>query len=571
MTTPPDRRPPSDDDGHHDRAAGPAAEHLRGRPGDGVRRAARAAGRSPRRCRCSSAPGRSRRQRCSTPPPAARGARRPASSRTVLGARRRGRRSAWPARCMQGLTRNPLADPGILGINAGAALAMVLAISVLGVSGSRRTSGSRFLGAAVAASLVHAIAVARPRRRDPGEARDRRRRAHRRGRAAGPSAVLLVDRTDAWTTFRSGRSAPSAASRDLDVLLTGLPFLARRRACSPSPAPASSTRSPSATTSPRGLGRRTTVDRLVIGLAIVLLAGTATAARRTDRVRRADRAARRARPGRAPTTAACCRSSARVGAALVAARRHRRPRRAAAGGGPGRDHDRRRRACPFFLLLIRRGRMGRCDGRRCSSRRPQLDRRRVRRAGPPGPRPAPPPSPPLVVGGSRSRSWRSSPPGCCSATTPSPSPTSSGSSSATEIPGRVVHPDGEQAPARRARASLVGLAFGVGGRDLPDHAAQPAGQPRHHRRQPRRQRRGRLRDRARSASTARRSRRSPSSARSAVAARRAAGRPATTGGYRLVLVGVGLRGRDAVRSSSTSSPAPTSTTPSWCCAGSPAA
>ena len=35
---------------------------------------------------------------------------------------------------MQGLTRNPLADPGILGINAGAAFAMVLAISFFGVS-----------------------------------------------------------------------------------------------------------------------------------------------------------------------------------------------------------------------------------------------------------------------------------------------------------------------------------------------------------------------------------------------------------------------------------------------------
>lgn len=34
---------------------------------------------------------------------------------------------------MQGVTRNPLADPGILGVNAGAALAVVVAIGVLGV------------------------------------------------------------------------------------------------------------------------------------------------------------------------------------------------------------------------------------------------------------------------------------------------------------------------------------------------------------------------------------------------------------------------------------------------------
>src|SRR5918998_1033342 len=34
---------------------------------------------------------------------------------------------------MQGVTRNPLAEPGILGINAGAAFGVVLAISLLGI------------------------------------------------------------------------------------------------------------------------------------------------------------------------------------------------------------------------------------------------------------------------------------------------------------------------------------------------------------------------------------------------------------------------------------------------------
>lgn len=37
---------------------------------------------------------------------------------------------------LQALTRNPIADPGILGISSGASLAVVLAIVVLGVSGS---------------------------------------------------------------------------------------------------------------------------------------------------------------------------------------------------------------------------------------------------------------------------------------------------------------------------------------------------------------------------------------------------------------------------------------------------
>ena len=44
---------------------------------------------------------------------------------------------------MQGVTRNPLADPGLLGVNAGAALAVVIAICSLGVTDdARATSGS---------------------------------------------------------------------------------------------------------------------------------------------------------------------------------------------------------------------------------------------------------------------------------------------------------------------------------------------------------------------------------------------------------------------------------------------
>ena len=36
---------------------------------------------------------------------------------------------------MQGLTRNPLADPGLLGVNAGASAAVVTAIGLLGITG----------------------------------------------------------------------------------------------------------------------------------------------------------------------------------------------------------------------------------------------------------------------------------------------------------------------------------------------------------------------------------------------------------------------------------------------------
>ena len=69
---------------------------------------------------------------------------------------------------MQALTRNPLADPGLLGVEAGAAAAIVTAIAVLGLT----TPGAYLLfalaGAAVASILVHGVGSGSRSR--PGEA-----------------------------------------------------------------------------------------------------------------------------------------------------------------------------------------------------------------------------------------------------------------------------------------------------------------------------------------------------------------------------------------------------------------
>ncbi|ARD42195.1 FecCD family ABC transporter permease [Actinomyces gaoshouyii] len=59
---------------------------------------------------------------------------------------------------MQALTRNPLAEPGILGVNAGAALAVVLSICLLGLTGVTEYLWFAFAGAAAAAGLVHLMA-----------------------------------------------------------------------------------------------------------------------------------------------------------------------------------------------------------------------------------------------------------------------------------------------------------------------------------------------------------------------------------------------------------------------------
>jgi iron complex transport system permease protein len=58
---------------------------------------------------------------------------------------------------MQAVTRNPLADPGILGVNAGASFAVVLAIWGLDVSSTIGLVWYAFLGAAVASVVVYAL------------------------------------------------------------------------------------------------------------------------------------------------------------------------------------------------------------------------------------------------------------------------------------------------------------------------------------------------------------------------------------------------------------------------------
>ncbi|MDO5750186.1 MAG: iron ABC transporter permease [Rothia sp. (in: high G+C Gram-positive bacteria)] len=60
---------------------------------------------------------------------------------------------------MQGITRNPLGDPGILGVNAGASFAVVTGIVFFGVTSVTAYSLLAFVGASLAAVLVYALAM----------------------------------------------------------------------------------------------------------------------------------------------------------------------------------------------------------------------------------------------------------------------------------------------------------------------------------------------------------------------------------------------------------------------------
>ncbi|WP_129358889.1 MULTISPECIES: FecCD family ABC transporter permease [Micrococcaceae] len=78
-------------------------------------------------------------------------------SRTVIGVVI-GAVLATAGAAMQGVTRNPLGDPAILGINSGATCFVVLGIALVGASGAAAYAVWALVGAAFAAVLVYAIA-----------------------------------------------------------------------------------------------------------------------------------------------------------------------------------------------------------------------------------------------------------------------------------------------------------------------------------------------------------------------------------------------------------------------------
>ncbi|MEU5693454.1 iron ABC transporter permease [Actinosynnema sp. NPDC020468] len=123
---------------------------------------------------------------------------------------------------MQGHTRNPLADPGILGVTQGAAFAVVLAIFTLGVSSLYQYVWFAFAGALVASVVVFLLGSA-------GRGGPTPVTLALAGAAVSAlmdglvSALVLLDRQslDSFRFWQVG----SIAGRDLAVLGQVLPFL----------------------------------------------------------------------------------------------------------------------------------------------------------------------------------------------------------------------------------------------------------------------------------------------------------------------------------------------------------
>jgi iron complex transport system permease protein len=175
---------------------------------------------------------------------------------------------------MQGLTRNALADPGILGISQGASLAVVLAILTLGVSSTAGYVWFAFAGAAIAAVVVHLLGGA-------GDARSAPVTLALAGSAlaaflmAITSAVLVLDATtlDQYRFWVVG----SLAGRDMDVFWSVIPFLAAGlllALCAGRWLNALGLGEDVA----RSLGLRLGAVRALVAVAVVLLAGASVAA-----------------------------------------------------------------------------------------------------------------------------------------------------------------------------------------------------------------------------------------------------------------------------------------------------
>jgi iron complex transport system permease protein len=174
---------------------------------------------------------------------------------------------------MQGLTRNPLADPGILGVNAGASFAMVVAIAVVGVSVLDSYVWFAFDGAAVAMVLVHGVAALGREGATPMKLAITGA-AVTAAVSSWTSGMLLTDRRT-MEVFRFWQVG-TVGGRGYDVLLAGLPFLAAGAVLGLGSARVLDALALGDDLA-RGLGRQVWRDRLLVGVAIVLLAGTATA------------------------------------------------------------------------------------------------------------------------------------------------------------------------------------------------------------------------------------------------------------------------------------------------------
>ncbi|MFK0073178.1 FecCD family ABC transporter permease [Arthrobacter woluwensis] len=181
---------------------------------------------------------------------------------------------------MQGVTRNPLADPGILGVNAGAACAVVFGIQFLGLATVGAYLWVALIGAAVAMVLVYVLATFAGRAQGGSGSGPTPLSLALAGAALSAGlyslmSMALVTRQDTLDRFRFWQLG-SVAAREWDAVLPALPFLAVGAVLALGMArPLNGLAM--GDDAARALGQRVGLTRAVAGVSVVLLAGGATA------------------------------------------------------------------------------------------------------------------------------------------------------------------------------------------------------------------------------------------------------------------------------------------------------
>ena len=174
---------------------------------------------------------------------------------------------------LQGATRNPLADPSILGIHAGASLAVVLGVAVLGMTQLSTYAWMAFVGAGAAMLVVYSVASLGREGATPVKLA-----------LAGAAITAVLHSIINAILLTSPRTLDeirfwqvgSLSGRSIDIALQVAPFLAVGMILALATARLLDGLSMGDDVA-RALGQRIGLSRSMAGLAAVILAGASTA------------------------------------------------------------------------------------------------------------------------------------------------------------------------------------------------------------------------------------------------------------------------------------------------------
>lgn len=174
---------------------------------------------------------------------------------------------------MQALTRNPLADPGILGVGAGAAFSVVLGALILGQADTGVVAALAFPGAAIAAGLVFALGGGL--RGDVGPVRLTLAGAAMNALLLSLVSAIVLTRSDSLDVYRFWVTGSLAQAGERPLLAMGLTAIAAT-ALALVLAPIIETLSLGSTLA-RGLGTRVVQAQAGALIVVTLLTGAAVA------------------------------------------------------------------------------------------------------------------------------------------------------------------------------------------------------------------------------------------------------------------------------------------------------